>query len=569
MKNEIRSACLALGVAIVFGGVAGCGSESTGVADGGSSDVAAAIEVGPRADAPLAIVEAGHGPGEVMVSTCQDSASVNVGAYTVQANYWHKDLCPGTQCMDINTATAAFSVTQGPAACGDTVATYPNVLYGCSFGNCSPGTMLPLPVNALSKVTSSWDFSVGGAATDQYNVSYDIWFCPDNECGASGFPKGLEIMIWLDYKNVHGWQNDLGSVTLSGHTWEVWQATMGMGTGAGGWKYLAYMITSPMVTKVTDLDLNAFFKDAVARGYIQSDSYLYAIQAGSELRSGGIPFNNNSFSVSINGVTPTTTPIDAGRPGPSCDAGAPSTEGKLAVSNSYVRAGTLHGYGAAWGWVGSDSKAIACAQPACNAPGSLQTIPVMGNGVAPLTAEPVSCSPAFPPSALCTAGTVTADPTYNQVAGVGFNLNQDQTVDAGVASLEDDGGRTDGGNDANGNDANNDSGDYVGDGGMPRSVGSITIAKSISVSVTKSGTLGGNSALRVQLTGGDGSFYCYGGRLESGVPIPIGQFNTKCWDNSGKFANPSTPIKRVDVLVPGTASTDEPFAFCLTDVSVQ
>jgi hypothetical protein len=53
------------------------------------------------------------------------------------------------------------------------------------------------------------------------------------------------------------------------------------------------------------------------------------------------------------------------------------------------------------------------------------------------------------------------------------------------------------------------------------------------------------------------------------VPIPIGNFNTKCWDNSGTYATSSTPFKRVDVLVPGSASTDEPFAFCLTNVVVE
>jgi len=163
-----------------------------------------------------------------------------------------------------------------------------------------------MQVGALSTVTSSWDFSVGGAVSDQYDVAYDIWFCPDGNCGSSGFPGGVELMIWLDYKNVHGWQTDLGSVTLAGHTWEVWQATFG--SGINSWTYLAYMIQSPMVTSVADLDLNAFFLDAATKGYIQNSWYLFAIQAGNELRTGGIPYSSNSFSVSINGVTPTANP---------------------------------------------------------------------------------------------------------------------------------------------------------------------------------------------------------------------------------------------------------------------
>jgi hypothetical protein len=394
--------------------------------------------------------------------------------------------------------------------------------------------MLPLPVSALSTVTSSWDFSVGGAATDQYDVAYDIWFCPDNNCGSSGFPKGVELMIWLNYKHVNGWKTDLGHVSVGGHSWEVWQAPMG--SGSNGWSYLAYMLNGPMLTSVTDLDLNAFFQDAEARGYVKPSWYLYAIQAGTEIRTGGLPFNHNSFSVAINGVTPSAGQDAGAATGASCDGGIPTAAGELAVSDTYVTAGSLHGYAAAWTWVGSDSNATACIAPTCTAPDSLQVTAILQNGESPLTSEAVSCSPAFAPSALCTAGTVTADPSYNQVAGLGFNFNQDLESDGGV------------------------------DAG---SLGSITIGQSITIAVEKTGTTTGNSGLRVQLTDSDDTFYCHGGRLDSGVPIPIGEFNTRCWNNSGTFATSSTLFKRVDVLVPGTAATDEPFAFCLTNVSVK
>ncbi|HEY5284559.1 MAG TPA: hypothetical protein VIM14_17340 [Polyangia bacterium] len=472
------------------------------------------------------------------MSTCEERANVTVGSYLVQSDYWNKAVCPGTQCMDINKATGAFSVTQGPAPCGDNVASYPNVLYGCSFGDCSPASMLPMPVSALSTVTSSWDFSVGGAASDKYNVAYDIWFCSDGKCGSSGFPGGVELMIWLDYKNVHGWQTDLGSVTLAGHTWEVWKATFG--SGINSWTYLAYMIQPPMVTSVADLDLNAIFRDAAAKGYITNDWYLYAIQAGSELRTGGIPYNSNSFSVSINGVSPTSSSdggVESGETGGgSCDGGIPTATGGLMVSDTYVTAGSLHGYAAAWSWVGSSSHATACASPACTAPNSLQIAYEVGEGLAPLTTEVVSCSPAFPPTALCTAGLVTADPTSLSVAGLGFNLSEDT------------GG--DGGSDAN-------------------SIGTIAIETSITIMVEKTGATAGNSGLLVQLTDSNNNFYCvYDGRWTSGVPIPIAQF-ARCWNNTGIFATSSTLFKRVDILVPSSASKDKPFAYCLTNVSVE
>lgn len=538
------------------------------VAAGGCSGSAYQADAALASEAGWAS-EAGTFPPGSTVSTCQDYGSVTVGSYIVQSNYWHKNLCPGTQCMDINQDTGAFRVTKGPDPCGDTVSSYPNVLYGCSFGNCSPQSMLPMQVGALSTVTSSWDFSVTAAANDKYDVAYDIWFCPDQGCGASGFPGGVELMIWLDYKNLSGWQYDLGKVSLAGHTWEVWKATMGSGPGA--WTYLAYMIQPPMVTSVADLDLGAFFGDMAKRGFIKDAWYLYAIQAGNELRTGAIPYDNNSFSVSINGVTPTTTPAskpDAAAAGPVCDGGMPAIDGGLSVGGNYVNAGPLHGYASAWTWVGGGSNAVACITPTCTAPGSLGVAAILNNGVTSLTAEPVSCSPAFAPSALCTAGSVTADPTYNQVAGLGFNLNQDRaagttSVDGGAAF--DGGPGLDAGADLDGALAIDAAAALDGGGAM----GGVTIDNSIAVSVALSGASAGNASLRVQLTDVNGTFYCYGGRLQSGQPIPIGQFNTQCWSGAGQAPVPGTQFKRVDVLVPGSASTEESFSFCLTNVVIE
>ena len=72
-----------------------------------------------------------------------------------------------------------------------------------------------------------------------------------------------------------------------------------------------------------------------------------------------------------------------------------------------------------------------------------------------------------------------------------------------------------------------------------------------------------------QLTDSNNNFYCYVGRWTSGVAIPTAQFNTRCWDNSGTFATSSLLFKRVDILVPSNAPTDAPFAYCLTNVSVE
>ena len=64
---------------------------------------------------------------------------------------------------------------------------------------------------------------------------------------------------------------------------------------------MAYLLQGPRVTSVSNLDLLSFFQDAEARGLIKESWYLYAIQAGEEIRAGGTPFNSNSFSASVNG----------------------------------------------------------------------------------------------------------------------------------------------------------------------------------------------------------------------------------------------------------------------------
>jgi hypothetical protein len=131
---------------------------------------------------------------------------------------------------------------------------------------------------------------------------------------------------------------------------------------------------------------------------------------------------------------------------------------------------------------------------------------------------------------------VTADPPFLSVGGLGFNFSQDTGSDGGVDASSIDG---------------------------------ITIGQSITITVEKSGTLAGNSALRVELTDSNGHYYCaLEGKWTSGVAIPITQFNTHCWDNSGTFATPSMLFRRVDILVPSNASIDVPFAYCLTNVSV-
>jgi hypothetical protein len=240
------------------------------------------------------------------INTCVQYQSVTVGSYIIDTDYWNEDKCPGTQCMNIDDKTGAFSVTESTADCTGTVSGYPSALYGCAFGSCSPNSDLPAPISSLQCVYSDWDFTPTN--TGSWDAAYDIWVCPDNNCGTSGFNGGAEVMIWLDYHNAHAWQYDMGAVTLSGMKWEVWQWDTGWGSNK--WKYVAYLCQTP-VTSIKNLDIKGFLNDCQTRGYVKNSWYLSAVEVGNELSSGGIPFTSNHFSVSVNkncGAKPIFTP---------------------------------------------------------------------------------------------------------------------------------------------------------------------------------------------------------------------------------------------------------------------
>lgn len=246
------------------------------------------------------------------VSTCERYQAVTVGKYIVQTDYWNQEKCPGTQCMDIDDQTGSFTVTQGDHDCGYSIASYPSVVFGSAWGQSSPTTELPAPLNSLKCVMTSWSFEPTN--TGAWDAAYDIWLCQDHSCGSDGFPKGAEVMIWLDYRDTHGWQYDQGPATIDGMGWEVWKWDVPEGNGTR--KYVAYL-AKDRTDSIENLDIKQFLDDSQKRGYIQPSWWLYAVEAGNEMNKGGVPFTSKSFSVSVNknyGAKPVLKPLPTWTP---------------------------------------------------------------------------------------------------------------------------------------------------------------------------------------------------------------------------------------------------------------
>jgi hypothetical protein len=184
----------------------------------------------------------------------------------------------------------------------------------------------------------------------------------------------------------------------------------------------------------------------------------------------------------------------------------PTATGSLSVSAGYVTAGSLKGYG--FTWVGDQSNSTTCVTPTCDTTG---------------------CTPTFGATALCGAGTVTADTTYNSVVGIGFNFNQGST------------------------------------GGDP---GTVAAPATITVTATLgSGT--GDSNARIQVVEKVGTTetpYCVAS-WTSGTAISIGDFNTKCWDGSGTALSAGATLSAIDIVIPSDSTADRPYSVCLTGVT--
>lgn len=223
-----------------------------------------------------------------------DTTPVSGGAYIAQNNIWGADT---PQCITVDGTSFTVDSSGHNNATNGAPAAYPSFFKGCHWGQCTSNSGLPVRVGDMPSVTSDW--STTQPASGSYNVSYDLWY--DSHPSTTTDPDGAEVMIWLNHR---GGVQPAGTrvasgVQISGATWDVWYSRM-------NWNYIAFVRTSGTAS-VNDLDLAAFTRDAVARGYIQNAWYLIGVEAGFELWQGGAGLATNSFGVDVGATTPPTT----------------------------------------------------------------------------------------------------------------------------------------------------------------------------------------------------------------------------------------------------------------------
>src|ERR1041384_3987830 len=120
---------------------------------------------------------------------CDQFGSTTIqGRYVVQNNRW------GTSAqLCINVTSSGFQITRqdGSAPTNGAPVSYPSAFLGCHYGNCSPGSALPMQVSRIRSATSSINYRYTGGT---YNASYDIWLDPTPKTNGV---NQMEIMIWF------------------------------------------------------------------------------------------------------------------------------------------------------------------------------------------------------------------------------------------------------------------------------------------------------------------------------------------------------------------------------------
>lgn len=72
----------------------------------------------------------------------------------------------------------------------------------------------------------------------------------------------------------------------------------------------------------------------------------------------------------------------------------------------------------------------------------------------------------------------------------------------------------------------------------------------------------GETPLRVQLIGADGTLWCADLTEEGGTILTYDSFNTKCWNGEGDYYK-NEPLESISILVPGDEAKKFEFEFCL------
>ncbi|CAL9427468.1 hypothetical protein [Streptomyces sp. NPDC090994] len=206
-------------------------------------------------------------PAEAAVwNSCDQWGNTTLNGYILYNNIWGSGA--GSQCVWANSGTNWGVWADHPDTGG--IKSYPN-----------SKKVINKPITSLTSLTSSYNVTVPSSGA--YNTSYDIWDTDYDH----------EIMLWVNYNGAVGpLGTSQGTVTLGGHTWNVYKGDNGANA------VYSFLRTSDSTAgTVNILPVLKWIKDT--KGWIGNET-IGDVQFGYEITSsaGGLDFVTNNLTVS-------------------------------------------------------------------------------------------------------------------------------------------------------------------------------------------------------------------------------------------------------------------------------
>ncbi|MFH8662571.1 glycoside hydrolase family 12 protein [Streptomyces afghaniensis] len=199
-------------------------------------------------------------------NSCDQWGQTNLNGYTLYNNIWGSGA--GSQCIWANSGTNWGVWANHPNTGG--IKSYPNQTKAINKS-----------ITSLGSLSSSYNVSVPSSGA--YNTSYDIW---DTD-------HDYEIMLWVNKTGPVGpIGTSQGSVSLGGHSWNVFKGTNGAN------EVFSFIRTSNSSSgTVNILPILKWIKDT--KGWMGNET-IGDVQFGYEVTSssGGLNFTTNNLTVS-------------------------------------------------------------------------------------------------------------------------------------------------------------------------------------------------------------------------------------------------------------------------------
>ena len=221
-------------------------------------------------------------------------AKIGSGSYQFQSNLWNPN--GGGQSLSLIPGGGFKFDQQTCATDGDAPCSFPSVYIGTnSGGDARSAGYQARQISAINSIPTCLGWSSGGTpASDQYNVSYDVWFSGS----ANGVVADKFLMVW--FRDPPGFQPGgmfpvADGVVIGDQTWQVWD-----GLQHEGRNVISYVAPNGLADgQAYSFDLKDFIDDAVEREVLSPSQYLISVMGGMEVWGGARGASLTGFTAEV------------------------------------------------------------------------------------------------------------------------------------------------------------------------------------------------------------------------------------------------------------------------------